>query len=57
MQRVSLIPKDILIDGVFGYGQYSLSALSALDALDHKNGFLIQSVAQAVGVPISGAIL
>ena len=56
MQIVSL-PKDILIDGAFGYGQYSLSALSALDALDHKNGLLlIQSVAQAVGVPISGAI-
>lgn len=56
MQIVS-IPTDILIDGAFGYGQYSLSALSALDALDHKDGsLLVQSVSQAVGVPISGAI-
>lgn len=57
MQIVSL-PKDILIEGAFGYGQYSLTALEALDVLDHKDGLLlIQSVAQAVGVPISGAII
>jgi len=56
MQIVS-IPKDILIDGAFGYGQYSLTALEALDVLDHKDGvLLVQSLAQAVGVPISGAI-
>lgn len=56
MQIVS-IPKDILLDGAFGYGQYSLTALEALDVLDHKDGLLlVQSLAQAVGVPISGAI-
>mgnify|MGYP001612853930 FL=1 len=56
LQVVSM-PSDILISGAFGYGQYALSAIQTLDTLDHKNGMLLsQSVSQAVGMPITGAI-
>ncbi len=56
--QVVSIPSDILISGAFGYGQYSLVAMRTLDTMDHKNGQLLsESVAQAVGVPITGTII
>ena len=47
------IPSDITIDGVRGYGPYTVSALWKLEVLDHKEkGLLSQSMEEALGIPI-----
>jgi hypothetical protein len=52
---VLTIPDDTVIEGAYGYGPYSLSALWRLDAIDHRNGKLFtDSISNAVGVPLVG---
>lgn len=54
---VIALPRDLVIEGAFGYGPYTVGSLAALDAIDRKNGELItKSVGNAIGVPVEHAV-
>lgn len=49
------LPADTYIEGVYGYGAYSLSALWKLGALDTRGGMLLaDSLSATLGLPIGG---
>lgn len=51
--QVITIPEDTVVDGAYGYGQYSLGALWKLGVIDHKGGSVFaDSLSNAFGVPI-----
>ncbi len=49
-----LLPADTVIDGVGGYGKYSLEGLWKLGAIDKKEGTILsESVEELLGIPVS----
>lgn len=49
------LPEDTYIEGVYGYGAYSLSSLWKLGTLDKRGGMLLaDSVSATLGLPIGG---
>lgn len=54
---VLTIPADTYIEGIHGYGKYSLSSLWKLGFIDKLGGMLLaESLAETLGVPITGFV-
>lgn len=52
-QRIMSFPSDMYIQGIHGYGSYTLDALVQLGAMDKANKrLMVDSLSEAIGLPI-----
>lgn len=57
-QRILSIPSDMYIQGIYGYGSYTLDALVQLGAMDKTyKRLMVDSLSEAIGLPIQYFII